>query len=138
MGIDVNTSEIQEKIHEEVDWVKLLPNDPRKYLIESGESFSIYRTLIDLFDLPLDHPTVKKAHKNVLKDPLVINLLDNLSDWEKDLTKAHSKADYLPNQLWLLLDWGVKPEDDERMQKAIWSSICICAASSSSRLTTPR
>ncbi|MFW9999729.1 MAG: hypothetical protein ACFE9Q_10825 [Candidatus Hodarchaeota archaeon] len=119
MEIDFTSSDIQEKVHGEAEWLKLLPNDPRKYLIESGESFSVYRTLTDLFDLPLEHPDVVKAHNLVLKDPLVNFLLDNLSDWEKDLTKAHNKADYLPNQLWLLLDWGVKPEDDKRMQKAI-------------------
>ena len=119
MEIDFTTSEIQDKIHEEAEWVEILPKDPRQFLIESGESFSVYRTLTDLFDIPLDHPDVVKAHNTVLEDPLVNFLLDNLSDWEKDLTKAHSKADYLPNQLWLLLDWGVKPEDDKRMQKAL-------------------
>ncbi|MFX1420319.1 MAG: hypothetical protein ACFE9N_15520 [Promethearchaeota archaeon] len=119
MKIDFTSSEIQDKIHEEADWVELLPKDPRKFLIESGESFSVYRTLTDLFNLSLDHPEVVKAHNAVLNDPLVNFLLDNLSDWEKDLTKAHSKADYLPNQLWLLLDWGIKPEDDKRMEKAI-------------------
>jgi len=113
------SNDIQEKIQEEIEWVKLLPKDPRHFLIASGESFSVYRTLTDLFDLPLDHPDVMKAHNILMKDPLVNYLLDNLSDWEKDLTKGHNKADYLPNQLWLLLDWGVKPEDDKRMQEAI-------------------
>jgi hypothetical protein len=119
MNSDIASSDIQEKINDEAEWIKLLPKDPRRFLIESGESFSVYRTLTDLFDLPIDHPEVKRVHSNVLKDPLINFLLDDLSDWEKDLTKAHNKADYLPNQLWLLLDWGVKPEDDKRMQKAI-------------------
>ena len=47
------------------------------------------------------------------------NLLNKLSNWEKDLVKAHSRADYLPNQLWLLLDWGVQPEDAPCMQNAL-------------------
>jgi hypothetical protein len=119
MKPSLNSKDLQEKVGEDVDWVSLLPNDPRQFLLESGESFTIYRTLTDLFDLPLDHPEVLKAHEFLLKDPLVDYLLDNLSDWEKDLTKAHNKADYLPNQLWLLLDWGVKPEDDIRMQNAL-------------------
>ncbi len=119
MDIAIDSSDLQDKINNEVEWIKLLPKDPRKFLIESEESFSVYRTITDLFDLPLDHPEVKIAHSNVLEDPHVNFLLDNLSDWEKDLTKAHNKADYLPNQLWLLLDWGVKPEDDNRMQSAI-------------------
>ncbi|MFX1376295.1 MAG: hypothetical protein ACFFA0_10810 [Promethearchaeota archaeon] len=119
MKIDITSNEVKEKIHEEVEWVKLLPNDPRQYLIESGETFSVYRTLTDLFDLPLDHPDVVKTHDHLLKDPSVNFLLDNLSDWENDFTKAHNRADYLPNQLWLLLDWGIKPEHDKRIEKAI-------------------
>ena len=119
MKLDTFSIDIQKKVHEKVDWVKLLSKDPRKFLTESSESFSVYRTLTDLFDLPLDHPDVKKTHSKVINDPLVNSLLNNLSDWEKDLTTAHNKADYLPNQLWLLLDWGVKPEDDKRMQNAI-------------------
>ncbi|MFW9989103.1 MAG: hypothetical protein ACFFC3_10640, partial [Candidatus Odinarchaeota archaeon] len=91
----------------------------REFLLKSDESFSVFRTLTDLFDFPLDHPDVMNAHNYVLKDPLVNFLLDNLSDWEIDFTKAHNRADYLPNQLWLLLDWGIKPEDDKRMQEAI-------------------
>jgi len=55
----------------------------------------------------------------MLEDPLVNKLLNNLSDWESDIVTGHNKANYLPNQLWLLLDWGVKPKDDKRMKKAI-------------------
>ncbi len=113
------TTEIQHLAETPAYWVNLLPNDPRKYLYESGESFTVYRTLTDLLDLPLDHPSVIQAHKNVLKDPQVNYLLESLSDWEKDLVKGHNKADYLPNQLWLLLDWGIKPEDDSRLEFAI-------------------
>jgi hypothetical protein len=119
MNVDFTSSDIQEKMHEEIDWIKILPMDPRKFLIESGESFTVYRTLTDLFDLPFDHPEVVKSRSIMLNDPLVTYVLDNLSDWDKDLVKAHNKADYLPNQLWLLLDWGIKPEDSPRMQEAI-------------------
>jgi hypothetical protein len=114
-----HSSDIQEKILENIDWIKILPRDPRKFLIKSGESFTVYRTLIDLFGFPLDHSDVVKAKDAILNDPLVNYILDNLSDWEKDLVKAHNKADYLPNQLWLLLDWGILPEDDKRMKNAI-------------------
>ena len=113
------SEEIQIKLNENAEWTKLLKKDPRKFQIESNESFTVYRTLTDLFDFPQDHPDVIKAHNNVLTDSQVNNLLDKLSDWEEDLVKAHNRAEYLPNQLWLLLDWGVKPEDDQRMQNVI-------------------
>lgn len=111
--------EIKQKIEEQKEWIKLLPKDPRTFLIESNESFTVYRTLIDLFDFPIDHPDVLEAYKIMLEDTLVDDLLNNLSDWEKNIVTAHNKADYLPNQLWLLLDWGVKAEDDKRMKEAI-------------------
>ncbi|MCK4237772.1 MAG: hypothetical protein KAX33_01525 [Candidatus Lokiarchaeota archaeon] len=110
--------EVQNKVKENVKWTNLLPKDSRKFLIESGESFTVYRTLTDLFELPIDHPDVIQAHQDMLEDPLVDNLLENLSDWEKDIVTAHNKADYLPNQLWLLLDWGLTLEDDKRFKKA--------------------
>ncbi|MHA1439277.1 MAG: hypothetical protein ACTSPD_17030 [Promethearchaeota archaeon] len=110
---------IKQKIKEKKEWIKLLPKDPRPFLLESNESFTVYRTLIDLLDFPINHPDVLEAYKIMLEDTLVDNLLNNLSDWEKDIVTAHNKADYLPNQLWLLLDWGIKPEDDKRMKNAI-------------------
>ena len=111
--------DVQKKVKEKVEWTKLLPKDPRKFLIESGEFFTVFRVLTDLFDFPLDHPDVVQAHRKILKDPLVNKLLNNLSDWEKDMVTAHNKADYLPNQLWLLLDWGVGIKDDKRIKNAI-------------------
>ncbi len=113
------SNEVMEKIHEEVDWIKLLPEDPRKHLIESGESFTIYRTLIDLFDLPSDHPDVINAHKKVLEAPLIQNFIKNLSNWEKDIVTGHNKPTYLPNQLWLLLDWGINAESNAKFESAI-------------------
>ncbi|MFX0072800.1 MAG: hypothetical protein ACFFAO_17095 [Candidatus Hermodarchaeota archaeon] len=111
--------EIQKLAKSEVQWIKLLPADPRKYLLESNESFTVYRTLTDLLNLSSDHPDVINAHQEVLEDPQVEQLLNNLSDWENNFVKAHNRADYLPNQLWLLLDWGVNINDDPRMKNAI-------------------
>ncbi len=115
------SKEILNLLEEKATWTKLLPADPRKYLLNSTESFTIYRTLTNLLDLNLDHPEVIRSHNIVLKDPLVQYLLDNLSIWDKDLVKGHNRADYLPNQLWLLLDWGIMPRDDERMKNAFES-----------------
>ncbi len=119
MSIRSFSSEVQGLIKKKANWINFLPIDPRKFLLESGESFTVYRTLTDLFDLPLDHPDVVLAHQDVLEDPLVNDLLNNLSDWERDIVTAHNKADYLPNQLWLLLNWGVRINDDERLKEAI-------------------
>ena len=119
MSLKSYSVDVQNIVNKGINWTKLAPKDPRKFLLESGESFTVYKMLTDLLDLPSDHPDVVQAHQKVLEDPLVDDLLNNLSDWEKDLVTNHAKADYLPNQLWLLLDWGVTVEDDKRLKGAI-------------------
>lgn len=111
--------DIKKKLEQHQEWTSLLPSDPRKFLVESFEPYTRYKALVDLLEFPLDHPEVIVARDAMLQDKLVRNLLNHLSDWEKNIVTGHDKPDYLPNQLWLLLDWGVKPEDDERMKNAI-------------------
>ena len=113
------TSEIERMIREKPPWLALLTKDPRKKLLKSNESFTIYRTLTDLFDLPLENLIVQNSHKKLLQDHLVQNLISNLSDWEKNLVKGHDHPQYLPNQLWLLQDWGIKYDDSKRVQSEI-------------------
>ncbi|MBD3213441.1 MAG: hypothetical protein GF311_12610 [Candidatus Lokiarchaeota archaeon] len=115
----MESGELKKKLSESPEWLRLLPEDPRSFLVNSKESFTVYKTLIDLLDIEDVHPLVIDAYREMLKDPIVNWLLDNLSDWEKDIVTGHNKADYLPNQLWLLLDWGIKIEDDIRMKNAI-------------------
>ena len=113
------TSEIERMIREKPPWLSLLAKDPRKKLLNSNESFTTYRTLTDLFDLPLENPFVQNAHKKLLQDSLAQHLISNLSDWEKDLVKGHDHPQYLPNQLWLLQDWGIKFDDSKEVQSEI-------------------
>ena len=113
------TSEIERMIRKKPSWLSLLTKDPRKKLLKSDESFTTYRTLTDLFDLPLENPIVQNAHKKLLKDSLVQHLISNLSDWEIDLVKGHNHPQYLPNQLCLFPDWGVKANDSKKVQSEI-------------------
>ena len=119
MPLNGFSADVQELVNQEVPWIKLLPRDPRTRLLESGETFTIYRTLTDLLDLPATHPDVIQTRQELLEDPVVQQLVKNLSDWEQDLVTGHQKPTYLPNQLWLLLDWGLRPEDDPHIQTAI-------------------
>ncbi len=96
-------------------WTDILPADPRAALLCSDESFTVYRTLTDLLDLPQTHPDVEIAHKAVLEDPLVKQYIALLSDWETTIVTGHNQPAYLPNQLWLLLDWGILPQDHPRV-----------------------
>ncbi|MHA1718530.1 MAG: hypothetical protein ACTSXK_03325 [Promethearchaeota archaeon] len=112
-------SEIEQMLEEKPQWLSLLSKDPRKKLLETKESFTVYRTLIDILDLPLKNPIVQNLHKKLLHDPLIQHLISDLSDWEKDLVRGHDHPQYLPNQLWLLQDWGIKFKDSKRVQSEI-------------------
>lgn len=118
MRIDNFSPDVQERLQQDGSWLSLLPKDPRKHLLESGESFTVYRTLIDLLNLPIDQPDVQRAHQAVVSDPTVMALIANLPDWDTYLVTNHAKEDYLPNLLWLLLDWGIGPRDDARVETA--------------------
>ena len=115
MQISEFRPDVQALLNETVEWTKFLPADPRDALLQSGESFTVYRTLTDLLDLPPTHPDVETAHKAVLEDASVCQFIANLSDWETTIVTGHNQPTYLANQLWLLLDWGVRPGDHPRV-----------------------
>ncbi len=98
-------------------WASLLPADPREALLCSGESFTVYRTLTDILELPSSHPDVEIARKAVLNDPVVLQFIADLSDWETSVVTGHNQPTYLPNQLWILLDWGIRPGDHPRVKR---------------------
>ncbi len=112
------TSDVRDRLGKGAPWLTLLPKDPRRYLLESGESFTVYKALTDLLGLPLDHPDVQRAHAAVIADPVVDAYIASLPEWETHVTTSHANADYVPNQLWLLLDWGIGPRDDPRVGAA--------------------
>ncbi|MHA1681964.1 MAG: hypothetical protein ACTSUE_13580 [Promethearchaeota archaeon] len=112
-------NEIQAYLESVPRWVKFFKKDSRKILLTCKESFTVYRTLTDILGLPENNSFVIDAKEKLLSDKWVLHLLDELSDWENDLVTGHNKATYLPNQLWLLLDWGVGYNDNERVKNAI-------------------
>ena len=109
------TEEASYRLADKEPWTKMMPMDVREGLLQSNESFTAYGAL-DLLGIHGDNPIVKEAHKRMLSDPLVIAYINRLSDWEHHMVTGHNKADYLPNQLWLLLQFGIFPKDSPRME----------------------
>lgn len=118
MQIPDFSNDVQEKIEQPVTWTRLAGHDPRKVLLESNESFTVHRTLVDLLDMPENHPDVVNTKVTMLEDPLVQEYIQGLSDWEKSIITNHANVEYLPNQLLLLHDWGLEPADDPMIQRA--------------------
>ena len=110
---------IHEKLSENPDWLKLIPNDNRFKLLNSNESFTVYKTLIDLLGLQEDNISVQQAKTQMLEDPLVESILSNLSVWKDFKVSGHNDPRYIPNQLLLLYDWGLRKDDDLRIKNTL-------------------
>ncbi len=110
---------VKRALEETPAWVDLLPADPRGFLLTAGETFTEYRTLTELLDLPREDPAVRAARERLTADPQIQDLIARLSDWEHDVVTAHNKPTYLPNQLWLLLDMGLTPESVPAIKTAL-------------------
>jgi hypothetical protein len=101
-------------------WITYLPSDPRNSLLQSEESFTVLRTLVDLLDFPLSHQLVKQVKEMVLADETIQNLVQSLPpDWASYLVKGHQKADYPPSVLLLLFDFGITKSDFPYIEKLL-------------------
>lgn len=110
---------IREKLSEKPNWLNLIPHDNRLSLLNSKESFTVYKTLIDLLELPEKDNIVRQAKVKMLQDPLVESILSNLPHWKEIRVSGHNDPRYIPNQLLLLYDWGIRVEDDIRIKNIL-------------------
>lgn len=93
-------------------WLEILGGDPRIDLLQCDESFTIFRTLVDLLEIPVDKDVIESVRELVLADEKVNSLVNDLpADWSTYLVKGHDKADYPPSILLLLFDFGVQAND---------------------------
>jgi hypothetical protein len=99
-------------------WLRLLPADPRPWLLESGEPAARWVTLTRLLDREGDDPEAKKAKEASLADPGTRELIGRLHDWEKGITASgHNSPQYTPNLLHLLADLGLGAGDHPRIER---------------------
>jgi hypothetical protein len=100
-----------------VNWIESLRGDPRRDLVQCVEPFTIFRTLVDLLEMPEDSPIVESVRERVIEDTKVEHLAQSLPiDWPNYLVKGHDKADYPPSVLLLLQDLGVRINDFPKIQ----------------------
>lgn len=93
------------------EWKGPLQADPTDWLLNEGQPWVRYRTLIDLLDYPKDDPEVKAAHQALLEHPQVQSLIEELKGWPGYPLKRHNDAKHPLHKLAVLTDFGLKAAD---------------------------
>ena len=82
-----------------------------RWLSETEEPWTRYRTLVDLLDRPADHPLVLEARAAMLAHPQVRDLAAGLSAWGERPLKRHNDASHPIYKLSTLADFGIRAGD---------------------------
>jgi len=82
-----------------------------QWLLESGEPWTRYRTLVDLLDRPEDDPEVQAARAEMLAHPQVQALIAEATAWPGYPLKRHNDAKHPIYKFSTLADFGVRADD---------------------------
>lgn len=77
----------------------------------AGTAWVQYRTRCDLLHQPADDPTLQSARRAMLADPLVQNLLTELTGWEGSVVSSHKNAAQPFHKLTFLAELGLNAAD---------------------------
>ena len=81
-------------------------NAPIEWLL-AGEPWIEYRTRLDLLGKSENDPNVKAAHKLMLADSHISNLISELSGWPGTVISSHKSAGQPFHKLTFLADLGL-------------------------------
>lgn len=81
-------------------------------LLEAEEPWVVYRTMVDLLDREASEPEVVRVKKEMLRHPLVQELIEDLKEWPGVVISSHKSAGQLYHKLAFLADLGVTAQDD--------------------------
>lgn len=105
-----------------VGWLRLLPADPRPWLLASDEPSARWLTHLCLYEgASPEAAEVRRAHHEVLLDRGTQALIERLPAWGPSGPEvpSHASAAYAPNLLGLLADMGVAGGQDERVESLL-------------------
>jgi hypothetical protein len=95
-------------------------NDPKiKWLLDSDEPWTRYRTLKDLLGASDADPQVLAAKEELIQHPKVRELIAAANTWGEAPFKRHNDAAYPIYKFSTLADFGLKNGDDAQLDKAI-------------------
>jgi hypothetical protein len=100
-----------------MDWLKKLNEDPMPWLLD-GNPWTRYRTLTHLMDLPLEDSRVREAYEQLIRHPLIEDLLNRTLEWFPRSITRHNKPELSHYQLTALAEMGVR-HDHPKMRKII-------------------
>lgn len=90
-----------------------------QWLLASDEPWTRYRTLVDLLQLPDDDEIVVQARAATVNHPQVQALVAAVQDWPGYALKRHNDARHPLYALSTLADFGLRHDDDPRLQLAV-------------------
>jgi len=82
-----------------------------QWLLESGEPWTRYRTMVDLLGRPDHDPQVQSAHAEMLAHPQVQGLIARAESWPGYPLQRHNDAKHPLYHLGTLIDFGVRSGD---------------------------
>jgi len=85
--------------------------DPIPWLLEAGEPWVRYRTLLDLLDRSEDDSEVEAARRDMVEHPKVRELIAEAVTWPGYPLKRHNDAQHPLHKLALLADFGLRAGD---------------------------
>jgi hypothetical protein len=85
--------------------------DPIPWLLEAGEPWVRYRTLLDLLDRAEDDPEVMAARADMVSHPKVKQIIEEALTWPGYPLTRHNDAKHPLHKLALLADWGLQAGD---------------------------
>ena len=101
-------------------WAGFFTEDPRTWVLSSGEPAAHWVLLTDVLDLPPEGFQAATTHSEVLADPGTRALIERLPDWEAGLPlSGHDSPAFAPNLLRLLADMGIRTGDHPRVDRAL-------------------
>lgn len=84
---------------------------PLDRLLASPYPWVVYRSLLDLADLPEDHERVRDARQQMVSHPLVLQLAECLRSWPGTVLASHKSAGQLYHRLAFAADLGLCETD---------------------------
>jgi hypothetical protein len=95
----------------EVDAMAVETPETLRWLLESDEPWTRYRTLVDLLDRSEDDPEVQAARAEMLAHPQVQAVIAETATWGDRPLKRHDDASYPIYKFSTLADFGVRADD---------------------------
>jgi len=88
-----------------------MTSDPIKWLLQSDEPWTRYRTMVDLLHRPEDDIEVQAARAQMVAHPQVQDLIAQAGTWPGHALKRHNDASHPIYALSTLADFGLRVDD---------------------------